>query len=145
MPRASRETYCVDGTNLVRGAYGYGGPDFREQEDADGLRLVAALAEVCLRIGDRIEIDVFFDGASRPWSLPGSPSNMRVCFGSAVPADDLIMDRVRLRRYGGGKVTVVTADGELGQKVSEEGGRWLKLSRGFRMEGVVSSIERRFA
>jgi len=135
--------YCVDGTNLVRRSYGYGGPPFRQQEEADGLRLVMVLGQLCAASGERLEVEVVFDGAPRPWRLPGAPANLSVRFAEERQADEMILDRVRLWRYsGGGRVTVVTADAELGQRVSEEGGHWLKV-RPETGRGVLDAIRKK--
>lgn len=137
------ESFCVDATNVVRGCYGYGGEAFRRQEDADSERLVSAFALLCETLDGRIEVELFFDGAFRPMRSPAS--NMRVSFTRELPADDLILDRVRSRRYAGaGRVTVVTGDTELGEKASEEGARWLRVGPGTRLEDLLRSIERRF-
>ena len=137
------DSYCVDGTNMVRGCYGFGGPAFAAQEDADSLRLVAAFGQLCEELEDRIEVEVFFDGAFR--SIPSQASNLRVSFTRELPADDIILDRVRSRKFSGaGRVTVVTGDGELGRKVSDEGARWLRVGPGTKLESVLHSIEKRF-
>lgn len=139
------ELFCVDGTNIVRGCYGYGGPQFRRQEELDCRQLVEGLAQVCLRLGSRVEVHVFFDGTRRSLGEGGVPANLRVRFTEAEEADELILDRVRAGSYAGaGRVTVVTGDGDLGRKAAEEGGRWLRVSRGADLEGVVGSIARRF-
>src|SRR5438128_10062014 len=102
--------FCVDGSNLVRTAYGYGGPAHEAQERADSERVASILASLCEELGGEVEIELFFDGGSR--SLPGPrPANFRVSFARDVPADDLILDRVRARAYGGGGAArVVTAE-----------------------------------
>lgn len=140
---SATHVYCVDGTNLVRGGYGYGGAAFREQEEADAQRLVLMLSALCERLGARVEIDVYFDGKFR--AAPRGASNLRVRFTHETQADDLILDRVRARAYsGGGGVTVVTGDGELGRQVSDEGGKWLRVSPGQSFESIFSAIERRW-
>lgn len=140
----SIHVYCVDATNLVRGGYGYAGPDFRAQEDADAERLVDMLAALCERLGSRVEIDVYFDGAFR--AMGRGPANMRLRFTHETKADDLILDRVRSRGYsGGGGVTVVTGDGELGRQVEAEGGKWLRARHGAGFESVLAAIERRWS
>src|SRR5579859_4338299 len=102
--------FCVDGTNLVRTAYAYGGPAHRAQEQADAERTVAVFAGLCEDMGGAVEVELFFDGALR--AMPGPrPANLRVSFARELAADDLILDRVRARSWGGGgSVTVVTAD-----------------------------------
>jgi hypothetical protein len=144
MANASIHLYCVDGTNIVRGGYGYGGPAFREQEDADAERLVEALDQLCARLGSRVEIDLYFDGAFR--AARKSSPNLRLRFTRETQADELIVDSVRARSYlGGGSVTVVTGDGELGRRAAEEGGRWLKIGPGSSLESVIAAIERRWS
>ncbi len=143
MAHASIHVYCVDGSNLVRGGYGYGGPAFRAQEDADAERVVAAFSQLCERLGPRVEVDLYFDGAYRGWRA--SAANLRVLFSREEQADDLILDRVRARAYlGGGSVTVVTGDGELGRRAAQEGGKWLRVGAGQALESVVGAIERRW-
>ena len=138
-----RPLYCVDGTNVVRGSFGYGGPDFRAQEDADTERLVASLGVLCESLEGRVEVEVFFDG--EPRALRSSAGNLRVSFTRELPADDLILDRVRARSYGGGgSVTVVTGDGELGRKAAEEGARWQRVGPGQGLESVLRAIENGF-
>lgn len=144
MSGAAIHVYCVDGTNLVRTSYGYAGPAFRAQEEADSQRLVAAFERLCERLGARVEVDVYFDGAYRGWR--SAAENLRVLFTREAQADELILDRVRARAYlGGGSVTVVTGDGELGRRASEEGGRWLRTKPGQALESVLAAIERRWS
>ena len=49
--------FCIDGTNLVRTAYGYGGPAHQAQEQADSERLVDIFAQVCEEAGGAFERD----------------------------------------------------------------------------------------
>lgn len=143
MSDVSTHVYCVDGTNLVRGGYGYGGPAFRDQEESDAQRLVSMLSALAERLGARVEIDVYFDGRFR--AVARGASNLRVRFTHETQADDLILDRVRARAYGGtGSVTVVTGDGDLGRQVSDEGGKWLRVANGQTFESVLAAIERRW-
>jgi hypothetical protein len=141
----SARLFCVDGTNLVRTAYGYGGPDHRAQETADCERAAEIFARLCEELGAAAEVELFFDGAFRV--MPGPrPANFRVSFARETPADDLILDRVRARAWqGGGSVTVVTADGELGRAATAEGGMWMKVSHGTPPEGVARRIGGRFS
>ncbi|MEK7383820.1 MAG: hypothetical protein AAB262_11125 [Elusimicrobiota bacterium] len=137
--------FCVDGTNLVRTAYGYGGPAHAAQEESDARRLVAIMAQVCEDAGGAIEVELFFDGAVRV--MPGEGSGfLRVRFTREVTADELILDRVRSRAWGGGgPVTVVTADGELGRLTQAEGGKWLRVAHGTPAESVARMMGRRFS
>jgi predicted RNA-binding protein with PIN domain len=137
--------YCIDGNNLVRGAFGYGGPEFQAQEDADAQRLIKALERTCLLLGSRIDIEVFFDGPFRA-HLQTRAQNLSVRFTRETKADDIIIDRVRSRSYAGtNKVTVVTGDTELGERVRRDGGRWQKIMHGASLESVISVIENRFS
>lgn len=137
--------YCIDGNNVVRGGYGYGGPDFRAQEDADAERLISALERTCLLLGSRVEIEVFFDGPFRS-NLRASSQNLHIHFTRELKADDVIVDRVRSRSYSGtNKVTVVTADADLGERVKQDGGRWQKIPHGAPLEAIVRTIEGRFS
>lgn len=137
-------SYCVDGTNVVRGCYGYGGPAFQGQEDADSERLVAAFGQLCRELDGEIEVELFFDGKFR--ALRSSEPNLRVRFTHELPADDLILDRVRSSGYtNAGRVTVVTGDSELGRKASEEGAHWLRVGPGTKLENVLRTIEKRFS
>lgn len=132
----------MDGTNLVRTAYGYGGPAHRAQEQADAERLAAILARLCA--DDDLEVELFFDGAVR--AMPGGPANFSVRFTRELSADELILDRVRARAWGrGGAVTVVTADGALGRLTRSEGGRWLRVAHGTPPESVADRIGGRAA
>jgi hypothetical protein len=141
MQKVGIHLFCIDGTNLVRGSFGYGGPSFQAQEEADSRRLLEIMGQVCAAQEGRIEVEVFFDGASRP-AL--SASGLRVSFARDLEADDVILDRVRSKRYAGaGKVTVVTGDAELGAAVCDEGGRWLRVRPGTGLEEVMKSIEGR--
>ncbi|PIR19093.1 MAG: hypothetical protein COV48_03890 [Elusimicrobia bacterium CG11_big_fil_rev_8_21_14_0_20_64_6] len=134
--------FCVDGTNLVRTAYGYGGPAYAAQEDADTDRITVIFAQVCEEAGGDIEVELFFDGAFR--ALGGArPDNFRVSFTHELPADDMILDRVRSRKWsGGGSMTVVTADGDLGRMAESEGGKWLRVGHGAEIESVVRRMTR---
>lgn len=135
--------FCVDGTNLVRTAYGYGGPAHSVQEDADTDRIVVIFAQLCEDAGDTLEIELFFDGAFRTFGGP-RPGNFRVSFTREMKADDLILDRVRSRKWNGGKTTVVTADVELGEASESEGGKWMKVIHGVAPESVAGRIGGRF-
>lgn len=137
-------TFCVDGTNLVRTAYGYGGPAHRAQEEEDTQRVAEIFGRLCEANGGAIEVELFFDGAFRTLRAP-RPSNFRVSFTREEAADDVILDRVRARSWsGGGKATVVTADGELGRRAEAEGGRWMRVPHGSPPEGVARMIGGRF-
>lgn len=140
----NKRVYCVDGTNLVRsGGQGYGGPAFRAQEEADEQRLLAALSQLCDALEGGLELELFFDGAFR--ALRSSSPHLTVRFSRELSADEMILDRVRGKSYaGGGKMTVVTADSELGERVSQEGGRWLRVRPGASLEAVIRGIEGRF-
>ena len=140
----SARFFCVDGTNLVRTAYGYGGPAHETQERADGERVVEIFARLCEDLEGRAEVELFFDGAFR--AMPGPrPANFRLSFAREATADELILDRVRAGAWRGGAVTVATADGELGRSVESEGGRWMKIEHGSTPESVARRIEGRFA
>ncbi len=135
--------FCVDGTNLVRTAYGYGGEAHRTQEDHDAEVLVDAFAGACERLGSGVEVEVFFDGAFRV--MPGGPSNFSVTFARETSADELILDRVRAKAWAKtGSVTVVTADTELGRTAQAEGAKWLRAPHGASPLGLVRKIEERF-
>lgn len=131
--------FCVDGTNLVRTAYGYGGPAHAAQEQADADRVATILGRVCEEEGAEIEIELFFDGAFREVGGP-RPGNFRVSFTREVPADQLMLDRVRSRKWKGEKTTVVTADAELGRTAEAEGGKWMRVSHGSPPESVARKI-----
>lgn len=136
--------FCVDGTNLVRTAYGYGGPAHAAQEDADTDRITVIFARLCEDAGGELEIELFFDGAFRALGGP-RPGNFRVSFTREVPADDMILDRVRSRKWsGGGSTTVVTADGDLGRLAESEGGKWMRVGRGSTPESVARKMGGRF-
>ena len=139
--------YCVDGTNLVRVLWGYGGPPFREQEESDCATLVESFAVLCRGLAGRAEVEIFFDGEGRQWrSRPKSAANLRVSFSREEPADTLILDRIRSRTFAHeGAATVVTADAELGRRAREEGGRWLQVRAGGSLEGILQTLERPFA
>jgi hypothetical protein len=141
----SARLFCVDGTNLVRTAYGYGGPQHRDQEDADTGRAVTIFAQLCEELGAAVEIELFFDGAFRRLPGPG-PANFRVSFARELAADELILDRVRSSAWrGAGKTTVVTADAELGRSAEDEGGKWMQVPHGTPPEGVARRIGGRFS
>lgn len=137
--------FCVDGTNLVRTAFGYGGPAHQAQEQSDAEDLVAAFARLCETVGAGVEVELFFDGAFR--AMPGArPANLRVSFTREVSADELILDRVRAKAWARtGSVTVVTADTELGRSAQAEGAKWLRASHGASPLGLVRRIEERFS
>lgn len=138
--------FCVDGTNVVRGCYGYGGAAFRAQEEADNRRLVEVLETLAGGLAERAEIELFFDGPPGSWAGARSARGFSVRFTREASADEIILDRVRARAHAGaGRVTVVTADGELGRLVCEEGGRWQKVRPGAALEAVAGGIERRFS
>ena len=136
--------FCIDGTNLVRTAYGYGGPDHVAQEDADTDRITVIFSRLCEDADSAIEIELFFDGAFRQLAGP-RPGNFRLSFTREQTADDMILDRVRSRKWGGGgATTVVTADGDLGRMAESEGGKWMKVGHGSSVESVAGRIGGRF-
>ncbi len=136
--------FCVDGTNLVRTAYGYGGTAHSAQEQSDSEHLAGVFAQICEEAGGAVEVELFFDGPFR--SMPGGPENFSVSFAHEVAADDLILDRVRARAWNkGGSVTVVTADGDLGRTAEAEGGKWLRVAHGSSPESVARRIGGRFS
>ncbi|MDE2141544.1 MAG: NYN domain-containing protein [Elusimicrobia bacterium] len=136
--------FCVDGTNLVRSAYGYGGTSHQAQEQSDSERMVEIFARLCEETGAGVEVELFFDGAFR--AMPsGGPANFRLSFTREVPADDVILDRVRARTWNkGGTVTVVTADVELGETAEAEGGKWMRVAHGTSPDRVARQIGGRF-
>lgn len=136
--------FCIDGTNLVRTAYGYGGPAHAAQEQSDSEHLAAVFAEICENVGAGVEVELFFDGPFR--AMPGGPANFSVNFTREIAADELILDRVRAKAWGKtGSVTVVTADGDLGRSAEAEGGRWLRVAHGSSPESVARRIGGRFS
>ncbi|MDD5655990.1 MAG: hypothetical protein PHF00_01890 [Elusimicrobia bacterium] len=139
--------YCVDGSNVVRMLWGYGGPEFRRQEEDDCATLVEGFAVLCRAWAGCMEAEVFFDGGARRWPRPvAGTDNLRVRFSSEEPADVLILDRVRARAFsGGGGATVVTGDGELGRRCRQEGGRWLRVASAGGLEAILRRIESRFS
>jgi hypothetical protein len=138
--------YCIDGTNVVRVLWGYGGAEFRQQEESDCLNLVESFAVLCRGLAGQVEVEIFFDGEGRRWQrVPPQTANLRVRFAWEETADSLILDRVRSGAFGHeGSVTVVTADGELGRRAREEGGRWMTVRAGDGLERLLRSIEGRF-
>lgn len=137
--------FCVDGTNLVRTAYGYGGPAHQAQELADAERLIAILTQVCAASEGAVEVELFFDGAFSLMTGAGT-EGFRVRFTREETADELILERVRARAWGGGgAATVVTADAELGRAVQAEGGKWLRVAHGTPPETVARRIGGRFS
>jgi hypothetical protein len=138
--------YCVDGTNVVRVLWGYGGSEFRDQEESDCVTLVESFAVLCRSLAGRAEVEIYFDGDGRRWKrAPQTAANLRVRFAWEETADSLILDRVRAGAFGHeGSVTVVTADGGLGRSAREEGGRWMTVRVGDGLERLLQSIERRF-
>ena len=74
-----------------------------------------------------------------------TPSDLASTLELAAVLWDLILDRVRSRKWsGGGSTTVVTADGELGRMSEAEGGKWLKVGHGSSAESVAGRIGGRF-
>jgi predicted RNA-binding protein with PIN domain len=137
--------YCVDGTNVVRVLWGYGGAEFRGQEESDCVTLVDSFAILGRRLAGQAEFEVFFDGQGRTWERVPRGENLRVSFSWDETADALILDRVRAGSFGrAGRVTVVTADAELGRRAREEGGRWLAVKPEDGLERILRGIERRF-
>jgi hypothetical protein len=136
--------FCVDGTNLVRSAYGYGGPAHQAQEQSDSEHMVQVFARLCEDAGGAVEVELFFDGAYRAMPSGGS-ANFRLTFSRETPADDMILDRVRARAWNkGGTVTVVTADVELGETAEAEGGKWMRVAHGTAPDRVARQIGGRF-
>ena len=140
----STRFFCVDGTNLVRTAYGYGGPAHQAQEQSDSERLVDVFAQMCETAGTAVEVELYFDGAYR--SMPSGPENLRVRFAREGPADDMILEQVRSKSWSrGGKATVVTADVALGEAAEAEGGKWMRVDHGSSPESVARRIGGRFS
>jgi predicted RNA-binding protein with PIN domain len=119
----STRLFCVDGTNLVRTANGYGGPAHQAQESADTDQLVEIFARLCEDSSQAIEVEIFFDGPFRRVPLVQA-ENLRISFTRELTADDMILDRVRAHAWKAGRsVTVVTADGDLGRAAQSEDGK----------------------
>lgn len=138
--------YCVDGSNVVRMMWGYGGAAFRHQEESDCAALVESFGVLCQSWPGALSVEVFFDGGARRWPRQPVVPGLRVRFSYEDSADALIMDRVRAKTFaGGGSVTVVTGDAELGRRCREEGGRWLRVGPQEGLEGILRRIENRFA
>ena len=108
--------YLVDGTNLARGA-DYD-PRFPAMEQARTEELVALVARLAERMGERAEVEIFFDGPRR---AVGEPGRARLRFSAEASADDMIQGKVRLIRSKGRGVVVATEDGDLGRDVRSEG------------------------
>jgi hypothetical protein len=127
--------------------WGYGGSEFRRQEESDCATLVDSMAVLCRSLAGAVEAQVFFDGESRTWPRAiASAPNLRIRFSHEESADALILDLVRARAFGrNGGVTVVTGDGELGRRCRQEGGQWLRVSTQGGLEGILRCIERRFS
>lgn len=138
--------YCFDGTNVVRIFWGYGGPQFKAQEESDCAMLTEALATLCRNLADSIAVELFFDGPQRSCSRTlRVPRNLRVRFAGGESSDQLILDRVRTHKWKAqGGVTVVTGDGDLGGLARAEGGKWLPLRPGQDLRSILHNIERRF-
>jgi hypothetical protein len=138
----------VDGTNVVRVLWGYS-PAFQEQEESDCATLVAAFGALCKALAGDIEVEVFFDGQARDFDprrlAAGLPANLRVRFSWEESADELILDRIRARRWNSaGGAAVVTADSDLGRRARAEGARWLQVRDGDALDRILNSVERRF-
>lgn len=135
---------CVDGTNLLRGHEGYGGPGSRDREEEDCAWLIAALDQLIAGSGGSWEAELYLDGPHR--RLPGASTaagHLRLRFSQGSRADELIIERVRSSRWEAQKVVVVTGDTDLGRQAQEEGARWLKVPLGASLEDLVEWIASR--
>ncbi|MBI4345344.1 MAG: hypothetical protein HY553_00705 [Elusimicrobia bacterium] len=110
--------YLVDGTNLSRGD-DYD-PRFPRMEELRAGELVDDVARLAERLGPRAEVELYFDGPSRPL---GSPGRAFLRFSYERSADELIEGKVRLLRSRGLGVVVATEDGALGRELEAEGAR----------------------
>lgn len=135
---------CVDGTNVVRCSNPERGPAFADAEERDRRWLAAALADLCERGAGQLEVELYFDGSGAGLSKPaGSPAGFSLRFAYDTQADALILDRVRGRRFAGQRVTVLTADSDLGERAKEEGARWQRFSPGQSLESILGALAAR--
>lgn len=111
-------TIIIDGSNAVRGESGYDSK-FPEQDNFNSAEFAAALSEWAGRLRKPPCVEVVFDGGHRP--LEGAGGTVFLFFSGYKKADDIILERIRYHSYTGGRVFVVTGDGELAGLSRAEG------------------------
>ena len=123
--------YLVDGTNLARGA-DYD-PRFPAMEQTRTEELVERVAGLAERLGDRADVEIYFDGPARP---VGDQGRALVRFSHESSADEMIEGKVRLIRSRGRGVIVATEDGGLRRQVEAEGARVIGRGELWRLCGA---------
>ncbi|MBI4248900.1 MAG: NYN domain-containing protein [Elusimicrobia bacterium] len=121
-----RGNYIVDGSNLVRTLYGF---DERHlPQDALLSRQFIEQLEVYSAGWDSgVRVLVIFDGPPRWKTEPlTEDAPVQVQFCPEKTADETILGKARFLRHSKQKVTIVTEDRSLAQKIMEEGARWLR-------------------
>jgi len=137
---AQAKTLLIDGSNAVHAVFGFW-PETREQQNLAAEDFVAALSDWAGRQPDW-DIEVVFDGGTRPLGTSRMPPGLRVIFSGHESADSVILERARALRYYQKRVTVVTWDRELAQSAREEEAKvldpqrlWRAVSSGARLGG----------
>jgi len=137
---ARTKVLLIDGSNVVHAVFGFW-PETREQQNLAAEDFIAALSEWADRQTDW-DIEVVFDGGTRPLGLPRTQPCLRVIFSGHESADSVILERARALRYFQRRVAVVTWDRALAQSAREEEAKvldpqrlWNAVSSGARLGG----------
>jgi len=110
-------TIIIDGSNAVRGEWGFDS-NFPEQDNRNSEAFIAELENWAGRMRKVPCVEVIFDGAQRPMAGGGTVS---IYFSGYKKADDIVLERIRYHSFTGGRVLVVTGDGELAGLSGAEG------------------------
>ncbi|HVA67046.1 MAG TPA: NYN domain-containing protein [Elusimicrobiota bacterium] len=137
---ARAKVLLIDGSNVVHAVFGFW-PETREQQNLAAEDFIAALSDWTDRQTDW-DVEVVFDGGTRPLGASRTPPDLRVVFSGHASADDVILERARALRYFQKRVTIVTWDRALAQSAREEEAKvldpqslWRAVSSGARLGG----------
>ncbi len=117
-------TYLIDGSNAVR--RGHYDPRFPEIEEERTRRFLSRISALAGELGERVRIEIFFDGPRRPMAEVERPVFLR--FPVDGHADSAILGSARSILHSRRGVVVVTGDRGLASEAGRDGARVMGFS-----------------
>lgn len=115
----------IDGSNVVRGFFGFSQGDYR-WDDLNSACFLSRLSDWAKGFADGSPLEVIFDGTRRRIRYRGKRL-LSLLFARGRPGDDLVVLRARFLRHMGHTVTVVTSDKQLAERARKEEANVLHL------------------